>query len=253
MDEATIPEPEVTQNGAGTKSEVDPAAGEHPAIEYYYPFHSSVAAYNRQKGLTEGKDYKVWAKEGFDLQEAVRAIDRPIVEIGGPSEEGYYFLDSLALPSRPHITNIALPHEMPDSAHLVEELVDGRNLPYDDGSLGVVLAQAMNHTELGRESINTAEGNDIFSKALEELNAVAVGSLKPEDAVNSLRIKIYLEIRRALQNGGLLISTGRDRDIKALEKMGFELVGYMQDYIDPSESYGGDHGVFYEFVMRKIE
>lgn len=215
---------------------------------YDYPFPSIDRQFRESTGKQEGKDYIRWTKEGFDLQETIANISKPIVELGGPTEDGYLMLEGVKLPSKPHITNVR--RESVLSSQLIDELVDASQMPYEDRSLGLVLMQGLDYTEKHAEIVNTPKDDRATKQAKMELEQVASGALKPE-AAQGMRMKIYKEALRILTDGGLLIANGGINDIRALEKMDFELVSYDQEHLAKEEGlYTGD-GDSYEFVMIK--
>jgi hypothetical protein len=197
------------------------------------------------------EDIKLWRKEGFDLQEEVLVIHGPILEIGGPSIGGFYFLEDIKLPSKPVITNLYKENMPEDLQPYIEQIVDGRDLPYDNESQGIILMQALDVAESTLETINTSEFDEKFMLAEKEMEELALGTLNFEDVRHSLRAQIYAEVWRALASGGLFFTNGKVSEAMALKRLGFEVVAYTQEFIKPPEGLGGFEGISYELVLHK--
>lgn len=85
-----------------------------------------------------------------DIQDLLDNIKGPVVEIGGPTPEGFTLLGALALrlPSKPVVTNIENPVTLNPfgdnpTTYEVDDVVDVRNMKYGDGSVGMILACAL--------------------------------------------------------------------------------------------------------------
>ncbi len=223
---------------------------------YEYPYKTNL---KKQLGkLKEGKDYYLW-RSGKSIQKCVNNIDLPIVEIGGPTETGFFFLDNIRMKSKPVITNITL-NPLPYSpkanqfAQKVVEQVDGTNLKYNDGSIGIFMMAAMSLSsdwwvELDDEAkeLESTKFEKEFKIARLEMGQVAVGVLDPKDIVYAQRIKIYQEIYRTLIKGGLLFTDGGIEEIIILQKLGFKIIELLQQ----SDENNGFHYSSYEFVAQK--
>lgn len=70
---------------------------------YKYPFNSTLL--KKLNDYTKDEEYAIWEQDSF--KEKVKNIKLPIIEIGGPTEDGFVFLDSVSLFSEPIITNIS--------------------------------------------------------------------------------------------------------------------------------------------------
>lgn len=96
-------------------------------MTFTYPYDSELKKQLSQ--LPEGQDYHLFYP-GTSIQEVITRIDLPIIEIGGPTEAGFFFLDRVQLNSWPVITNISL-NPLPFSpnatelAGAVDEQLDG--------------------------------------------------------------------------------------------------------------------------------
>ncbi|HWZ66085.1 MAG TPA: hypothetical protein VNX65_04850 [Patescibacteria group bacterium] len=227
-------------------------------MAYQYSYKS-----NRKQELNklrQGQDFTIWQKQGLNLQKEVSNLTKPIVEIGGPSDLGFYFLDGIELNSDPIITNISddpLPYS-PDAKELttrVDKLMDARSMDYDNDSIGIFLMSYMSVTDDWHVRLEGEEREE-HSKQIEkefdisklEADQVAIGTLAPEKAKFAQRVQIYLEVRRALCDGGLFFSDGTLAEVLILQRMGFELLAYNQESIRANEGWSG---IYYEFVMRE--
>ncbi len=64
---------------------------------YEYPFPSETA--NQTKAAREaGAKIEDWQAPGVDIGETLKNIHGSILEIGGPTDSGFYFLDGRKLP-----------------------------------------------------------------------------------------------------------------------------------------------------------
>lgn len=218
---------------------------------YTYPYPSRLRVDLSHK--TNNIDYRVW--QSNDIQSLMDKVNQPVVEIGGPTQDGFYFLDKISIGTRPIITNISqkpLPYSPNSSnlAELVTETFDATNMPYKDSSIGVFLMSAMSvssdwWTELAeheKEKISYQFETE-FANARFEMGQVAAGILRSNDIKDALRVKIYREVTRCLAENGLFFTDGGIEEIIILKQLGFELVACLQVV--------EDYGLSYEFVVAK--
>lgn len=222
-------------------------------MTYYYPYRSSLKT--TLSKLRKELDYEVWQ---HGLKELIAKVKAPIIEIGGPSEDGYYFLDNVSLPSQPIITNISdnpLPFAQDSKglAEQVQQIMDGRDMPFADDSVGMFLMTCMSISDdwwvwLDNDAKEKAEPKFTaeYLKARLEMGQVAAGMLEPRAAKYAQRVQIYCEVYRTLSKDGLFFTDGAVEEIVILQKLGFELVASVA-YIDDSQP----PGVRYEFVVKK--
>lgn len=220
---------------------------------FTYPYKSSLKA--RLKKLREGRDYFIWQDSSMPQE-----LKGPIIEIGGPTELGYYLLDGLRLESKPIITNISatpLQHspKAAQFARQVDELVDATNMKYADGSVGVFLMAAMSISSdwwVDLDDATKESASEQFEKEFDsaklEMGQIAMGVLSPDKAHYAQRVKIYQEVHRTLRKGGLFFSDGGIEEITILKLLGFKLCAFLQ-YRDPEAQ--GWQNLDYEFVVVK--
>lgn len=221
-------------------------------MSFYYPYRSGLKKY--LANLQEGRDYQIWGAS--TVQKLVSKVNKPIIEIGGPTENGFFFLDKVAMSSEPVIANISLnPVPYSDNsaklAAAVAKNLDGKKMPYEDNSIGMFLVLAMSYSSDWWVELSEAEQAKAtpvfemeFAKAKFEMGKVAAGLLSPDEAKWAQRVQIYLEIYRTLDDSGLLFTDGGIEEIIILQKMGFELVSLLQ-------MIEVDKQISYEFVAIK--
>lgn len=222
-----------------------------------YPYPSALKEDSR--AWFEGRDYVVW-QDVLSVEERLSHMRGPIIEIGGPTELGFYFLDGVELPSKPVISNISrnpLPYSKNAAkfAEEVEQIVDARSMSYEDESVGVFLMAAMSVSSdwwVGLDNKEKEKAEPKFNKEFDiakmEMGQVATGVLVPDKVVYAQRVQIYLEICRTLAREGLLFSDGSLEDIAILQRLGFKLVAFLQ-YQD--HGLEGWQSLSYEFVVTK--
>lgn len=220
-------------------------------MAYAYPYKSQLR--KKIKKDSAGIDYYVW--DSGELDTLVAQTNMPIIEIGGPTFDGYYLLDTALLTSKPVITNISkdpLPYatKAKIAAKKIDSIVDGTNMPYEDASISMFLMKCMSYSSdwwvnLPDQEKNAASKifNKEYTSARVEMGQVSAGILNPYNVQYAVRIKIYAEVKRCLEKGGLFLTDGTTEDIVVLQKLGFTLVAYIQSIENICSSY--------EFVMKK--
>jgi hypothetical protein len=226
-------------------------------MSYYYPYPSSLLA--DIKSWRKGRDFIIW-QDDPPVEKRLAHIGGPIIEIGGPSDMGFYFLDGIALPVKPLITNMSnnpLPYaeNAIELAGQVDEIIDARKMPFVDDSIGTFLMAAMSLSSdwwinLSETEKDRAEAkiDEEFDRAKMEMGLVATGILAPSKAAYAQRVQIYREVHRTLKIGGLFFADGSLEDIVILKHLGFKLAAFLQ-YQD--QGIDGWQNLSYEFVVRK--
>lgn len=218
---------------------------------YSYPYPSRLRDILRTK--VEGVDFRIWQSNA--IESLVASTNHPVIEIGGPTQDGYFFLYDVEFNTKPIITNISsnpLPFS-PDSAELadqVDDLFDAIKMPYVDNSVGIFLMAAMSISsdwwvelpEDEKEKV-TSTFRAEYTNARFEMGQVAAGILDFKSIKDAQRIKIYLEVHRCLNDDGLFFTDGGIEEIAILKRLGFEMLACLQVV----EGYG----MSYEFVVRK--
>ncbi|HTE57294.1 MAG TPA: hypothetical protein VK694_00990 [Verrucomicrobiae bacterium] len=197
-------------------------------MPFTYPYKSWLKA--KLKKLRQGRDYFIWQDSSMP-----KDLQGPIIEIGGPTELGYYFLDGLPLQTKPIITNISakpLQHS-PRAAQFakqVDEVMDATNMKYADDSVGVFFMAAMSISsdwwvDLDDTSKENAAASfeEVFDNAKLEMGQIATGILSPDKAKHAQRVRIYREVYRTLRKGGLFFTDGGIEEITILKLLGFNV------------------------------
>lgn len=190
---------------------------------FAYPYHATALLEEMRENPSS---FIVHKTEGFNLRNRIAGLKKPILELGGPTTRGYFFLEDVALPSKPYITNIsAYPPGMHHLATDIQEAVDGTNMPFADASVGMVMMSCMPITsrklaEADRPSLEDAHA---------ESQAFAAGNISAAELESNERIKIYVEAARVLAEGGLMIvNRPSGFDVAALHKLGLKPVAALE-------------------------
>ncbi len=242
----------------------DPANGE----TYYYPYrprrvfdvaatYGKEASWDSMLGSSCRQDDGNYYKPGFDTFKAIWAAGGPVLEIGGPTGDGYALLLG-PFPAKPVVTNRDFRvlynitsgrrlSETPDDLQGlvnyddVPETIDPEelslhamanvhNLRLSDGSVGMILCSAMN-------SYDSASGLDVEGQAdkLPQLIKSAI-TMSDEDLLDSLReasplLETLVQARRVLKPSGLLVMGNVENQfLEVAQLLGFELVAHTPGY-----------------------
>lgn len=190
---------------------------------YYYPFKSSVAKDVRALRKLGDKE-RDWRHETIDLDEAFKKTRGPILEIGGPTATGYYYLENRKLSQKPIITNID------EGMGKVNRIIDGRHLPCDDNSLGVVLSSHIPRYDLLDPKVHAIKlrfiRQRVWNHRLKKVNKMIADMFEKnyvhKNALKlSLRYAIAAEVFKKLKPGGLYLTDGRKDEVGVLNLLGF--------------------------------
>lgn len=199
---------------------------------FRYPFDSSFAK-QFARAREDGAEIDEWQQPGLDLPELISCLEGPILEIGGPSDQGYYYLRDVNLPSRVIISNVtqnAMPYA-PNAKLLqvmIEKIVDGRHFPYEDNSLAMVLASHLSLVDERQydfsdiSDVETEKWTDDMHESEKVLKEAADSGIIDEKVLKvSLRFGIASEALRALKPGGIYMTDATEDEIKVYELLGF--------------------------------
>lgn len=220
-------------------------------MSFKYPYQ-----YQLRKELQQsvsGSQHRVWQSK--DISELAKQIKKPVIEIGGPTEEGFFFANDVVFSHRPVITNITrnpqpYSHNAKKLSDQVDELMDATAMPYDNNSVGIFLMAAMSLSSDWWVELSDKEKDEAtdtfdseFIEARFETGQVATGIRDIKSVKDAQRIKIYLEVARCLEKGGLFFTDGGVEEIIILQKIGFELIASLQILEENEMSY--------DFVVAK--
>jgi hypothetical protein len=189
-----------------------------------YPYKSKMR--RKLAKRREGMDYVLWRADDFDVAEALVGTKGELMEVGGPSFDGYYFLEGVALPRKLVISNIfdetfAFDDMNKRASKYISRLVDARDLPYDDNSLGLVLVHYLSYALDAKPHTRRAHENEQWDRAMAEMAEIILGQRKPENAKVAQRVQCLLEAYRVLEPGGLLITDGKLAELQIMKQIGF--------------------------------
>jgi len=190
-----------------------------------YPYKSKL---KRQLAKSRAEyDYLIWNSKNFDFDTALNRTSGELVELGGPSFGGFYFLDDTELPRKLTITNISdKPFQFKDwsiraNKH-ISRYIDATNLPYDDNSLGLILVRFLSYGPDIEPHSRTSHDKDEWKRGIIEMIEIYLGIRSLAQAKLAQRVKMLLEAYRTLEPGGILITDGEMYELEIMKKVGFE-------------------------------
>jgi len=162
------------------------------------------------------------------LRKTIEAITLPIVELAGPTPEGYELLNrqTVTLPSKLITTNIAKqvtlnPFGDKPQTFIVDRVADVKALPFDDASLGMIMVSALPLSD--HDAHNGPYTAAIEQQVAAEYDAVCSGDLSV--IRYALHLHLYKEAGRVLAPGGPLLQVWpHERDIEAAQQFGLALI-----------------------------
>jgi hypothetical protein len=224
---------------------------------FTYPFASVLA---QEARILRGLGVKVeeWRAPEVDLDEAFRLAGGPILELGGPTETGFYFLEDRSLPSRPVVTNRNKEYYDGEPIEGVELIIDGRELPFGDETLGVVLSAHIPKYDIQDPKYDLLKDKEERNKSLdfslaqanEAMQRVSVTQGVDEAAVNeSLRLAIAQNIYDKLVPNGLYLTDADEYEVDAYRALGFEVIASFDEATLVALSGSDEH--YFSLVLRK--
>ncbi|HSW88995.1 MAG TPA: hypothetical protein VLG12_07575 [Candidatus Saccharimonadales bacterium] len=171
---------------------------------------------------------------------ALKSTTGPLVEVGGPSKDGFMAIDNTSLPNGLIISNV-------EPGEVVGVQADVRGLPFADKSLGGILMKGLTRKPEDiaqaphefpdlpaafQPSTNKADSHLFRLLACEKENDYSAWN-DPEIMNFSLRLAMLKEARRTLEPGGVLIAnTLSGGEIRLAESLGFDIIGTTVDEIN---------------------
>jgi len=168
------------------------------------------------------------ADKDKQLEEIVKNLKQPIIEIGGPTPGGYDFLvsGSMSLPFKPIVTNVTEtvvhnPFGENPTEYTVDEVADAKSLPYEDQSTGTLIA--CNIPQTTADIFQQFDTEEERLEYLSQSKAAALGEYDNYTAntklASNLRLMFIREAARVLFVGGHLIIQGATEGDKQAAKM----------------------------------
>lgn len=152
----------------------------------------------------------------------------PALEIGGPTRNGFKILENVDFPNKLIISNIS--PEDDDTAS-----IDIMNLPFEDGSLGCIIASRLPLSLVDTDCANEirATMNDI-DLLVEEISNSRFDRLSDKSFVKtSPRIALIAEARSKLERNGLLITKHLlNSELTLVKALGFDLLYHIKSAND---------------------
>lgn len=203
--------------------------------KYEYPYKSEVAQWKRMTTKHRRDEYGDYYPEvgyeyvepGFSVENELNTRVGQFLELGGPTDFGYYHLDGVQMNRRIIVSNVGdekirsyNPDYADDLIGRTDMDIDGTNIDLPDGSLGAVFASHIPYLH-NPDSFNDDEALRM-AKAIPK-QAMEQGFISEDHFDLSLRLDIADEVYRKLEPGGLYFTDGITRDVHALVLMGYEL------------------------------
>lgn len=150
------------------------------------------------------------------IVEIISEATGPVIEVGGPTSQGYNLLGKTAvLPETPFVSNLN------PNTGLVDLIFDAKEMPFPDKSVGIFLARCMSYADF-------FEHPQIEQEALGELATNEYDLLLQDNKYNpkyNLRLAILKEMARTTKSGGIVIFERiKSKDISCAEATGLRVV-----------------------------
>lgn len=197
-----------------------------------------------------------WRKEGFDVEEKLNKVNGQIIEVAGPTPDGYDLVNfeklrkplytSNVFPGRPYFReNREDGSTTINYTGKVNFIADATKLPFKNGSIGAVFISCLGGSHLAEMSAKM--GSKKFKESAhikggyptkeEKMKAVII----PEEEKNKmnlngdydndrLRQNALKEVFRVLESEGILVwQGGHKNDFDFAKNLGFEVVQMSAD------------------------
>lgn len=171
---------------------------------------------------------KVHIERGFSIQKAIDTSLGIIFEIGGPTDNGFFFLRGCTLPRRPIITNKLKHGGKTDKEarkldkKYIEETLDIRTAKLKSQSVGVCLASSLDIIANAAPAHKKARLDAAWKQLADEESLLhSQPSTVPKIG---LRHTLLYKAHDFMEPGGLLILEGlREAELKYALALGFSL------------------------------
>ena len=168
------------------------------------------------------------------IDDIVRSLRTPIIEIGGPTPTGYSFLAgcSVKLPAKTTVTNISKritinPFDDDAKEYEVDQVVDVRDMPYLEGEIGTIIACSLPYSDADiLREFASLESRLEYLKSKKE---IALEEYKTFTRSRSFKTNLHIALIVnssicLVKEGHLIIEQARLEDKKIAELCGLELV-----------------------------
>jgi len=148
----------------------------------------------------------------------------PALEIGGPTRNGFKMLENIDFPNKLIISNIS-----PENDDIAN--IDIMNLPYENGSLGCIIASRLPISLLDTNCVNDIN-NTINTIGLfaDDVSKLKYDKLHDKEFIRiSPRIALIAEASRTLERNGLLITKHLlQSELSLVRGLGFDLLYHIE-------------------------
>ena len=145
-----------------------------------------------------------------NIQHIIDQIKHPIIELAGPTPRGYKIVDVLGLKITPttitNTTKDVTVYTADDKEHSysVDDVVDVRDLPYKDNSVGILLCSYLPNVD-HTQQLSWQDAETLVAKEYDKaLNSNNPGTLK----YASLHVSLLIGASKVLVDDGILIMQG---------------------------------------------
>lgn len=179
-----------------------------------YPYAPSSEYISRL--AVESRDGEIFAT----LNDYLANTKGPALEIGGPTRSGFKVLENVDFPNKLIISNIS-----PEDDDIAN--VDVMNLPFEDGSLGCIIASRLPLSLDDTDCVNEIRATmDVIDLLADEITNSRFDKLSDRDYINiSPRIALIVEARSKLERNGLLVTKHLlDSELTLVKALGFDLL-----------------------------
>lgn len=141
-------------------------------------------------------------EKGFKLEDALKTIDGPVIEVGGPTDTSHFLTDIKNSRVDMHVSNITPGHPVYERKKgevklskyegKVDFLADARRMPLADGSIGVLFASCLPNiieSEIVPEAERVLKGGGLFIFAGTSDEIIKEAEAAGLQVVVNLRIK----------------------------------------------------------------
>lgn len=204
---------------------------EKNSIRYNYPFENTA----RENGVRK--------QSGFNMQKSIDSTSGTILEVGGPSESGFYFLQGCSFPRKPVITNKSYDGGMQVKFFrelykpYIQRKLDIRKNVLHNGSVGVCMSSCLNIL-----AYEPRRGHQkAWDKKWQELEEEDKALRKDPKIMPKVGLRFIL-LRHAkdfLEPDGLMVLEGlREQELKYALALGFSLKATTKAFKDQDGTVG---------------
>lgn len=159
-----------------------------------------------------------------NLNERLSQTKGPALEVGGPTKHGFKILEGVEFPNKLIISNI-----LPENEDIAN--IDIMDLPYDNESLGCIIASCLPISPLGEDCDNGIDSaNIIINLFANDISNFRYDKLCDKEFIKiSPRIALIAEASRTLERDGLLFTKHLlQSELNIIKDLGFDLLYFIK-------------------------